>query len=152
MQEAINAAVFMIYPIIRSVLLTLDRLYSVLFPRSEVSGVFLPRSNKIMDRKHRFVLDTSAMLARSSFEIKPERLIERAKEVVAFNFGIRRPSDLADGFVFQFPVIRLNKVDYLNAVRNFRMEEVFGPGHTDGLYYDFRVDPYENNRVWFTAG
>lgn len=32
------------------------------------------------------------------------------------------------------------------------MDEVFGPGYNEGLYYDFRVDPYEPNRVWFVAG
>ena len=68
----------------------LDRMYSIIFPRPSMSSTFLPRNNKVVDRKYKFVLDTSAMLARSKFEIKPERLIERAKEVVANEFGLKR--------------------------------------------------------------
>lgn len=66
------------------------------------------------------------------------------------DIGLKAPEDLADNFVFQFPVIGpLNKKEYLAAVGGFQLSTAFpdqNPGH-----YDFRVDPFEPNKVWFTS-
>ena len=54
-------------------------------------------------------------------------------------------------FQFIFPIIGpLSKDDYLKQVRGFALEEMF-PNYYENLYYNFYVDPYENNRVWFTS-
>ena len=54
------------------------------------------------------------MLSKSTFKIKPVKLIEICKEVLDRNIGLDQPNDIADDFIFQFPVIGpLTKTAYL---------------------------------------
>ncbi len=48
----------------------------------------------------------------------------------------------------RFPIIKLSKDEYLKSVRSFQLKEAI-PDLTPNAY-DWRVDPYEPNRVWFT--
>ena len=106
---------------------------------------------KIAGKRYSWELDTAAMLSKSSFKIKPSALIERCKQVVDKGIGLQNPDDLADDFKFQFPIVGpLSKAEYLSAVGGFSLGQMF-PGFDKGLYYDFRVDPYAPNRVWFQA-
>ena len=105
---------------------------------------------RVYTKKYSWELDTSAMLAKSTFKIKPAQLIARCKEVIDKNIGLDDPNDLADDFTFQFPVIGpLTKDQYIKAVSGFELKTVF-PNLNPG-FSDFRVDPFEPNRVWFTA-
>jgi len=105
---------------------------------------------RVYTKKYSWELDTSAMLAKSTFKIKPAQLISRCKEVIDKNIGLDDANDLADDFTFQFPVIGpLTKDQYIKAVKGFELKTVF-PNLNPG-FCDFRVDPFEPNRVWFTV-
>ena len=100
--------------------------------------------------KYKWELDTKSMLAKSQFKIKPDQLIARCKEVVNKNIGLEDPDDLADDFLFQFPIIGpLTKDAYIKAVKGFKVTDIF-PDLNIGAH-DFRVDPFEPNRVWYTV-
>lgn len=64
----------------------------------------LPSTARIASRKYAWELDSSAMLAKSTFKIKPAALVERCKAVVDKGIGLQNPDDLAEDFVFQFPI------------------------------------------------
>ncbi|CAK0787604.1 hypothetical protein CVIRNUC_010826 [Coccomyxa viridis] len=83
-----------------------------------------------------------------SFHIPADKLIETAKQVYKANSGVDDPSLLADNFRFEFPVVSLAKQDYVKAVRSFKLKEAFP--NMESHPYDWRVDPYEPQRVWFT--
>ena len=107
-------------------------------------------SNRIATNKYNWELDTQAMLAKSDFKIKPDKLIERCKEVIDNGIGLNNSNDLADDFVFQFPVVGpLSKQEYIKSVGGFKLDTMF-PDLNYG-FHDFRVDPFQPSRVWFTA-
>ena len=115
----------------------------------EVVECALGRSDiRILSKKYNWELDTEAMLTKSTFKIKPKALIERCKVVINDGFGLKNPNDLADDFVFQFPIVGpLSKKQYIEAVGGFKLESMF-PDLNYG-FYDFRVDPFEPSRVWY---
>ena len=79
-----------------------------------VSAVVTTSSPRVMTKRYKWELDSAAMLSKSTFKIKPAQLIERCKEVIDKNIGLDNPSDLAEDFAFQFPVIGpLSKTAYL---------------------------------------
>ena len=79
-----------------------------------VSAVVTTSNQRVMTKKYKWELDSAAMLSKSTFKIKPAQLIERCKEVIDKNIGLDKPSDLAEDFAFQFPVIGpLSKTAYL---------------------------------------
>lgn len=147
MQEFVKSIFVLMYEVLRS-------LTTLFINKNEIKDstkTFLYRDNKILDRKHNFVLDTSAMIARSDFPVRPERLIERAKEVIAADFGVKDSDVLAEDFQFIFPIIGpYKKSEFLRRVSTFNLNEVF-PNHKNGMYFSFFVDPYEHNRVWFMS-
>lgn len=118
------------------------------------SRIAVPRGTaleKISTKKYKWELDTQAMMSKNPFKIPPTKLINRCKEVVDRGIGLAQTEDLAEDFVFQFPIVGpLGKEEYLSAVGGFSLGQMF-PNFDEGLYYDFRVDPYQTNRVWFTA-
>ena len=112
----------------------------------EIDGI-----EKILDKDNSSILDVDAMLRMSKFTIKPNDLIKRCKYILQNKIGLNEESDLADNFQFIFPVVGpLSKKEYLSTLRKFNLEKMF-PNIDKGIYYNFYVDPYENNRVWFTA-
>ena len=77
-----------------------------------------------------------------------DQLIARAKDVFATMTGVKDDSVLAEDFRFEFPVVSLDKEAYLKAVRGFSLDQAIPDMNSNA--YDFRVDPFEPNRVWFT--
>ena len=112
-------------------------------------------------------VDEAALLAESTFPIKPEALIAKCKEVMDSQMGIQDrtidESIYADDFRFCAPFVGgptnakpsdplpgLGKEEYLSALRSFNLLEAFPD--MNGNYHFFRVDPFEPNRVWFQTG
>ena len=105
---------------------------------------------RVSTKKYDWELDTKSMLSQSSFKIKPDQLIARCKEVIDKRIGLKNADDLAEDFVFQFPIIGpLTKTAYLKAVGGFQIESMFPD--LDTAIHDFRVDPFIPNRVWYTV-
>ena len=98
------------------------------------------------------VLDVEAMRAASTFPIAPDDLIFRCQEVLAANVGTKDPDMLADDFEFAGPVVGpINKEQYLKAVEA-ALDNIYDAfPELKAQYYDFRVDPFEPNRVWYTS-
>eukprot|EP00629_Pelagomonadales_sp_RCC1024_P003960 CAMPEP_0119260124 /NCGR_PEP_ID=MMETSP1329-20130426/659_1 /TAXON_ID=114041 /ORGANISM="Genus nov. species nov., Strain RCC1024" /LENGTH=273 /DNA_ID=CAMNT_0007259541 /DNA_START=74 /DNA_END=893 /DNA_ORIENTATION=- len=92
--------------------------------------------------------DEEALYAASTFPIKPDALVARAKEVLAAGVGTKDDGEcLADSFEFVAAVVGpLPKDKYLKALGNFKLEEAFD---LSPRYHLFRVDPLQTNRVWF---
>lgn len=91
-----------------------------------------------------------AKLSASDFPIKPEDLIMKAKIFLAYDLGVGKPDLLSKDFEFVGPVVGpLSKERYVKAVGGFNLGESF-PDKNDEWHH-FRVDPFEPNRVWFTA-
>ena len=98
-------------------------------------------------------LDVPATLSASTFLLKPDTLIEKAKAVLAAEFGTRAGADpdtlLSDDFQFVAPIVGpLGKREFLNAFGSFRVKDAF-PDLADNSW--FQVDPLEPNRVWFIS-
>ena len=113
------------------------------------ANTFKQTNNRIFSNgKYKWELDADAMLALSTFPIKPKDLIQRAKEVIDNQVGVDKPDDLAEDFIFQFPVVGpLTKDQYITAVSGFKLKDAF-PDFNPGVH-NFYVDPYEPNRVWY---
>jgi len=98
-------------------------------------------------------LDVAKTLAASSFPIKPEALIKRAKAVLAAEFGTRAGADasdfLSDDFQFVAPIVGpLSRAEFVQAFGSFKVKDAF-PDLSDNSW--FQVDPLEPNRVWFIS-
>ncbi len=105
-------------------------------------------SGRVMGKRYKWEMESNAMLAKSTFKIKPSALIQRAKEVI--DKDILDADDLAEDFVFQFPVVGpLSKAEYLKAVGGFQIKTMF-PDMNPGIH-NFHVDPLQPNRVWYTV-
>ena len=101
--------------------------------------------------KYAWELDTEKCLKESTFSYAPNELLSRCKEVIENKIGILNEDDLDDNFQFIFPVIGpLSKRKYLKTLRKFELDKMF-PDMQKNLYYNFYVDPYEHDRVWFTS-
>jgi hypothetical protein len=85
----------------------------------------------------------------SEFPISEEELIQLAQKLFAEDAGVADESLLAEDFRFEFPVVSLDKEGFLKAVRSFGLKDAFPDLNPHP--YDWRVDKYEKNRVWFTT-
>lgn len=96
-------------------------------------------------------VDEAALLAESTFAIKPDDLIRRCKEVLAAGVGTKDAGkDFADDFEFCAPFVGpIGKQEYLDALGTFKLEDGF-PDQNPRWHF-FRVDPFEPNRVWFQS-
>lgn len=96
------------------------------------------------------VVDEAAMLARSTFPVKPDALIARAKYVLnEAKVGTADPAVLAESFEFCAPFIGpLPRDEYLAALESFKIEDAFS---VRPQWHAFRVDPFQPNRVWFVS-
>ena len=93
------------------------------------------------------VVDEEAMLAASTFPIKPDDLIARCKTCLRAGFAVIG-DELADDFQFIGPVVGpLPKDAFVSAVGGFDLTTGFPDMKSN--YHAFRVDPFEPNRVWF---
>lgn len=94
--------------------------------------------------------DVEAMAQRAPFAIDPETLIRLTKGALATGFGSEEPERLAESFQFVAPVVGpLPKKEFVDAFSGFNVLEAFPDMAFN--YYEFRVDPFQTNRVWFTA-
>ena len=96
-------------------------------------------------------LDVEATLGASTFPIAPQALVERAKAVLAAEFGTARGCDPAEyltrDFQFVAPIVGpLLRDEFIAAFGGFRLKDAV-PDLRDCAF--FTVDPVEPNRVWF---
>lgn len=122
-------------------------------------GVLAPLSSEDLElvkqwEEREGVLDgeaTAEQIKRAAFPIPPEELIARAKRYLAKNqYAVVEPELLADDFVFCGPVVGpLGKEDFIQVLGDFDLLAVI----PDNIvrWHDFRVDPFEPSRVWFTG-
>ena len=86
-------------------------LVSMSAPAVQPAAAVIATPERIVTKRYKLEIDSAAMLAKSTFKIKPAKLIEICKEVLDRNIGLDRPSDLAEDFAFQFPIIGPLKKD-----------------------------------------
>lgn len=107
--------------------------------------------SKYVKQEYNWELDIDKMVDASTFPIAPNDLINRCKEVIDNDFGLLNEDDLSESFQFIFPVVGpLTKTEYLDTLKKFNLTEMFTK-IKEGLFYNFYVDPYQHNRVWFTT-
>jgi len=96
-------------------------------------------------------VDEEAMLASASFPLPPEQLISLAKQFLASRGGFGAdPNLMADSFIFAGPVVGpLSKEAFVSAISSVDIATGFPDFNPE--FYGFRVDPFEGNRVWYTA-
>ena len=96
------------------------------------------------------VIDEVEAFSKSTFPIKPDDLIARAKEVLGPDIGIGTKDGgecLADDFEFCAAVVGpIPKAAYLDALGSFKLEDSFDIQQN---LFGFTVDPMQPNRVWF---
>lgn len=94
-------------------------------------------------------MDTDAMITLRSKDFPTKQLIERCKEVIDNQIGLFNEDDLADDFVFQFPIITLNREEYLESIQQVDFISAFPDNNL--VYYDFRPDPFQAGKILFTS-
>ena len=96
-------------------------------------------------------VDEEALMASSSFAIPPNELIMLAKQFLVSQGGFGADAELLSSkFQFIGPVVGpLGKDEFLKAIGSVSIGTAF-PDFT-GEFHHFRVDPFEGNRVWYTA-
>mmetsp|Transcript_21815 Transcript_21815/g.39139 ORF Transcript_21815/g.39139 Transcript_21815/m.39139 type:complete len:314 (-) Transcript_21815:11-952(-) len=116
----------------------------------DANGRFRFRASSAMENSFEDqCVDEEAMLAQSTFPIKPDDLVKRCKEVLAAGVGTKdQGADFADDFEFCAPVVGpITKKEYLQALGTFKILDAFPDSNSN--YHFFRVDPFEPDRVWF---
>jgi hypothetical protein len=94
-------------------------------------------------------LDVAATLKCSTFPIKPDELLSKARTLAASEFGTAKgcESMLSDDFQFVAPIVGpLSKVEFIKAFGSFKLKDAI-PDVKDNSW--FQVDPVEPNRVWW---
>ena len=95
-------------------------------------------------------VNEAELLETSSFPIPPEKLMERAREILSPSVGLGTKDGgacLADDFEFCAAVVGpIGKQDYLNALGSFKLEDAFDISPN---FFGMSVDPLQPNRVWF---
>jgi hypothetical protein len=93
-------------------------------------------------------LDIEALLSESTFGIKPDDLIEVAKDFIFIqkNGMMDKGASLADDFVFRAAFVEvLEKDKFIEALEGFSLEDSF---ELKAQYFGWTVDPLQPNRVW----
>lgn len=95
-------------------------------------------------------LNEKELLEQSTFSIKPEALMKRAKYVLGPECGIGTLDEgncLAEDFEFIAAVVGpIPRTGYLDALTNFNLASSFT---IQSNYFGMSVDPLQPNRVWF---
>jgi len=95
-------------------------------------------------------VDEKKMLEEKAFPIKPEELIRLTKEFLSLNNGCDKPEILADDFTFAGPVVGpIPKDAFVKAFSSFQVGDAFPDMKANA--YNFHVDPFDGNRVWFMS-
>lgn len=99
------------------------------------------------------IVDEDATLAQSKFPIPPADLIRRCQEVIDANLGTDDPERfLSPSFEFVGPTdgpIGQAKYARMTGPVLRAIKDSFPDVETN--YYNFRVDPFEPNRVWYNT-
>ena len=97
------------------------------------------------------IIDEAAALAASDFPLSPEELIELSKGFLRSRGGFGADEALlADSFEFVGPVVGpLSKAAFVSAIGSVDIDAAFPD--FQGQFYGFFVDPFDLNRVWYTA-
>jgi hypothetical protein len=92
-------------------------------------------------------LDTEALLAESTFAIKPDDLIAVAKDFVFIKgTGTKdKGESLTDDFMFRAAFVEVNKDKFIEALEGFSIEDSF---EIKQQFFGWTVDPLQPNRVW----
>ena len=97
-----------------------------------------------------FVVDEKQMIEGSSFPIKQEELIQKTRDFLAANNGCEKPELLSEDFTFAGPVVGpISKDEFIKAFSSFSITEAFPDMKPN--FYNFHVDPFEQDRVWFCS-
>jgi len=95
-------------------------------------------------------VNEAELLKQSTFPISPDKLMERAKEVLSPTVGLGTKDGgecLADDFEFCAAVVGpIGRKEYLGALGTFDLESAFDISTN---FYGLSVDPIQPNRVWF---
>jgi hypothetical protein len=95
-------------------------------------------------------LNTQSLLADSTFSIKPDDLIARAKQVLGKEIGLGLKDGgecLAESFAFCAPVVGpIDRDAFIQALTSFDLETAFD---LEQQYFGWNVDPLQPNRVWY---
>jgi hypothetical protein len=96
-------------------------------------------------------VDEQAMLNAKPFALPPTKLISLAKRFLASRGGFGADPDLlSEDFKFVGPVVGpLPKDAFVSAIGSVDIAKGFPD--FQGEFYGFSVDPFERNRVWYTA-
>jgi len=96
-------------------------------------------------------VDEAARLAESKFPLSPDEMIALSKTFLKSRGGLGAdPALLADNFKFEGPVVGpLSKDEFVKALSTVDFDKAFPD--FQGEFYGFYVDPFDTNRVWYTA-
>jgi hypothetical protein len=95
-------------------------------------------------------IDQAKTLAKSAFPLKPAKLVDKARNVIATMFGTLDHDVLADDFRFVAPVVGpLGKQEFIRVFGSFKLEDAL-PDLQEN-HWGFHVDPLEPNRVWWLS-
>lgn len=107
-------------------------------------------TTKKKDKMFDEFLNEKELLDQSTFPIKPDALMDRAKYVLGPDCGIGTLDDakcLAENFEFIAAVVGpIPRAAYLDALTNFNLADSFD---ITSNYFGMHVDPLQPNRVWF---
>jgi len=95
-------------------------------------------------------LNVEEIFAKSTFPIKPDALMERARYILGPECGIGTKDGaecLAEDFEFCAAVVGpIPRVEYIKALDSFSLEDSFD---ITSNFFGMTVDPLQPNRVWF---
>jgi hypothetical protein len=95
-------------------------------------------------------VDVDALIAKAAFPIPPEDLIQLTKAFIKAQADQDADKWFSEDFLFVAPVVGpFNKKTFTEALSSFELLASF-PDFTSN-FHDFRVDPFQPNRVFFTT-
>jgi len=98
-----------------------------------------------------FIDESVELSKRSTTALHPQDMILIAKRFLASNGGIGGdPAMLSPSFTFEGPVVGpLSKDEFIKAIGSVDFSAAFPDFVSE--FYGFHVDPFEGDRVWYTA-
>eukprot|EP00242_Pyramimonas_sp_CCMP2087_P018397 CAMPEP_0198202042 /NCGR_PEP_ID=MMETSP1445-20131203/5100_1 /TAXON_ID=36898 /ORGANISM="Pyramimonas sp., Strain CCMP2087" /LENGTH=285 /DNA_ID=CAMNT_0043872755 /DNA_START=128 /DNA_END=985 /DNA_ORIENTATION=- len=95
-------------------------------------------------------VDVDALIAKAAFPIPPEDLVQLTKAFIKAQTDQDADKWFSEDFLFVAPVVGpFNKKTFTEALSSFELLASF-PDFTSN-FHDFRVDPFQPNRVFFTT-
>jgi hypothetical protein len=126
----------------------------VLLTAAPLSSAFVVRGRApqtALSTTTQLYVETTASTSEVALESRSEKLIAKAKDMVANGSGFYSPPNedgFSEEFVFRGPLVGpLNKKDYLFTLGSFKIYEAFPDLKSNA--WGFSVDPENPNKVWF---